>query len=85
VVPSPTAVPPREDRKGGRAPPGQSATGRGHRTLPPTPLAGGRDLDAPERERGTGAGRRGPMGKEGDRMTSGSRVWVVWMKERNKG
>jgi hypothetical protein len=32
---------------------------------------------------GMGAGGRGPVGERG--MTSGSRVWVVWMKEINKG
>jgi hypothetical protein len=81
----------REEGGGGRG----GAAGR-LLDLPPEwsiawPADGGSEGDSDEvgsgegeREKGMGAGERVRWGK-GWGVMSGSRVWVVWMKERNKG
>jgi hypothetical protein len=59
--------------------------GRGRRALGwRPPCLGG---ISGQKERGNGCGWAGAGGeeREGESMRSGSRVWVVWMKERNKG
>jgi hypothetical protein len=74
-------VDPRASRRAGG-----EREGRGRRT-PQSHAASPRQGGISGERRGEGCGWEGGGGeeREGESMTSGSRVWVVWMKERNKG